>query len=79
MKWVRTGLVAGLAAVPTTILLYYILGLTVDAAWQGNNLVQQWFWALVALVLLKAALAWLYRTGQFRASSEAKLNVRDRH
>ena len=28
-------------------------------------------------MLLKATLAWLFRTGQFRASSEAKLNVRD--
>ena len=78
MKWVRVGLAAGLATIPTTIFLYYMLGLMVDAAWQGNNLMQQWFWALVALVVAKAGLAWLYRTGQFRASSEAKLNVRDR-
>ncbi len=77
MKWVKIGLIAGLATVPTTILLYYVLGLTVDAAVDGNNLVRQWFWILAALVLAKAALAWLFRTGQFRASSAAKLNVRD--
>ena len=35
-------------------------------------------WLLVALVAAKAVLAWIFRTGQFRASSEAKLNVRDR-
>ena len=78
MKWVRVGLVAGIATMPMTILLYYVLGLAVDAAWQGANLVRQWFWLLALLVLLKAALAWVFRTGQFRASSEAKLNVRDR-
>ena len=78
MKWVKIGLVAGIAAMPTTILLYYVLGQAVDSAWAGDNLLRQWFWILVALVLLKAALAWIFRTGQFRASSEAKLNVRDR-
>jgi ATP-binding cassette subfamily C protein CydD len=77
MKWVRIGLIAGLLTVPTTILLYWVLGLTIDAAVQGENLVQTYILALVGLVLLKAALAWLFRTGQFRASSEAKLNVRD--
>ena len=78
MKWVKIGLIAGIATMPTTILLYYVLGLAVDAAWQGDNLLRQWFWVLAGLVLLKAALAWIFRTGQFRASSEAKLNVRDR-
>jgi ABC-type multidrug transport system fused ATPase/permease subunit len=77
IKWVKVGLVAGLATIPTTILLYWVLGLAVDAAWQGSNLLRQWFWLLAGLVLLKATLAWLFRTGQFRASSEAKLNVRD--
>lgn len=77
MKWVKVGLIAGLATVPTTILLYYVLGLTVDAAIDGSNLMRQWFWVLAALVLAKAVLAWWFRTGQFRASSAAKLNVRD--
>lgn len=77
MKWVKVGLVAGLATIPTTIALYYILGRSVDAAIAGTNLIRTWLWALVGLVLLKAGLAWLFRTGQFRASSEAKLNVRD--
>ena len=78
MKWVRVGLIAGILTMPATILLYYVLGLAIDFAWEGGNLVRQWFWLLAGLVLLKAALAWLFRTGQFRASSEAKLNVRDR-
>src|SRR6185436_133913 len=78
MKWVKVGLVAGLASIPTTILLYYVLGLAVDAAYAGNNLLRQWFWILAALVVAKAALAWTFRTGQFRASGEAKINVRDR-
>ena len=77
MKWVKVGLIAGIATIPTTIFLYYVLGLTVDAVAVGDDLVRQWFWILVALVVGKAALAWLFRTGQFRASSEAKLNVRD--
>ena len=77
MKWVKVGLIAGLATVPTTILLYYVLGLAVDSAFAGNNLLQQWLAIFVGLVLLKAVLAWIFRTGQFRASSEAKLNVRD--
>lgn len=77
MKWVKIGLIAGLATIPTTILLYYVLGLAVDSAFTGNNLLQNWLAVLIGLVLLKAALAWTFRTGQFRASSEAKLNVRD--
>lgn len=78
MKWVKVGLIAGLASVPTTILLYWVLGLAVDAAVEGSNLLRQWFWILTGLVVLKAALAWVFRTGQFRASAEAKINVRDR-
>ena len=77
MKWVKIGLVAGLASIPATILLYYVLGLAVDAAYEGSNLLRQWFWVLAGLVLLKAALAWTFRTGQFRASGQAKINVRD--
>ena len=78
MKWVRVGLIGGILAMPTTILLYFVLGLAVDATLESTNLVRQWFWLLAGLVLLKAVLAWVFRTGQFRASSEAKLNVRDR-
>lgn len=78
MKWVKIGLVAGLATVPTTILLYWVLGLAVDAAIEGSNLLRQWFAIMALLVLAKAALAWVFRTGQFRASAEAKINVRDR-
>jgi ABC-type multidrug transport system fused ATPase/permease subunit len=77
MKWVKTGLIAGIATVPTTILLYYVLGLAVDSALAGSNLLRQWIAIFAGLVLLKAVLAWIFRTGQFRASSEAKLNVRD--
>ncbi|ARN73324.1 ABC transporter ATP-binding protein/permease [Oceanicoccus sagamiensis] len=77
MKWVRVGLIAGLATIPATILLYYVLGLAIDAAVDGNNMLRSWIAAFVGLVLLKAALAWVFRTGQFRASSSAKLNVRD--
>ncbi len=77
MKWVKVGLLAGLATIPTTIVLYIVLGLTVDAALAGTNQVRNWLGVLTFLVLLKAGLAWLFRTGQFRASSEAKLNVRD--
>ena len=78
MKWVKVGLVAGLLSIPTTILLYYVLGMAVDAALQGTNLLRQYFWLLALLVIGKAALAWVFRTGQFRASGEAKINVRDR-
>jgi len=78
MKWVRVGLIAGLATIPTTILLYYVLGIAVDSAVAGSNLLRDWLAIFVGLVLLKALLAWTFRTGQFRASSEAKLNVRDR-
>ena len=77
MKWVKIGLVAGLATIPATIVLYYVLGLAVDSALAGTNMLRQWILAFVVLVLLKALLAWVFRTGQFRASSAAKLNVRD--
>lgn len=98
LKWVRVGLIAGLAAIPTTILLYWVLGMAVDSAYlqylidtgqqaeyagkpisvQPGNFVVTYAPWLLALVVLKAALSWVFRTGQFRASSEAKLNVRDR-
>ena len=83
MKWVKVGLGAGLLTVPTTILLYFILGLAVDDVWNGGdvsggiNVLKTYLPWFAALVLLKALLAWVFRTGQFRASSEAKLNVRD--
>ena len=34
MKWVKVGLGAGLATIPATIVLYYVLGMAVDAAFQ---------------------------------------------
>ena len=83
MKWVKIGLGAGLLTVPTTIVLYYVLGMAVDAVWNagdvpnGVNILKNYLPAFAGLVLLKAFLAWIFRTGQFRASSEAKLNVRD--
>lgn len=77
MKWVRVGLIAGLATIPTTIALYYMLGMAVDAVLEGSNMLRQFLFAFAALVLLKAVLAWLFRTGQFRASSDAKLTVRE--
>ena len=100
MKWVKVGLISGLATVPATIVLYYVLGMAVDSAfqafltnpalntagvtWQGKefsvqpgNLAVTYLPWLVALVVIKAGLSWLFRTGQFRASSAAKLNVRD--
>lgn len=77
LKWVKVGLIAGLATIPTTIALYMVLGEAVDAALAGENLVRQWPIVLTLLVVMKATLAWIFRTGQFRASSEAKLNVRD--
>ena len=77
MKYVKIGLIAGLLTIPTTIALYYVLGLTLDALIEQSNLLRQLFWILVALVAAKAVFAWIFRTGQFRASSEAKLNVRD--
>jgi len=77
MKWVKVGLIAGLATIPTTILLYYVLGLTVDAALDDTNLLRHWLPVFAGLVFLKAVFAFVFRTGQFRASSEAKLNIRD--
>ena len=52
MKWVRVGLLAGLATILTTILLYYALGLSVDTAVAGSNMLRQWIFAFAGLVLL---------------------------
>ena len=41
MKWVKVGLIAGIATIPTTIFLYYVLGLTIDAVVVGDDLVRQ--------------------------------------
>lgn len=97
IKWVKVGLIAGLATVPATIFLYYLLGMAIDSAYlqylinagaedsyrgksisvAPGNIAVVYAPLLIGLVLLKAGLSWLFRTGQFRASSEAKLNVRD--
>ena len=94
MNWVKLGLVAGIATIPTTIFLYYILGQGIDALLGAEqlralgieaildiqdptNLLRAWIILFGGLVLLKAVLAWTFRTAQFRASSAAKLNVRD--
>ena len=56
MKWVRMGLLSGLATIPTTIALYYLLGLSVDAAFEGSNLLRDWLAIFVGLVLLLAGV-----------------------
>ena len=48
-----------------------LLGLVIICCVNGFGFWLRWFCS-------GAALAWIFRTGQFRASSEAKLNVRDR-
>ena len=48
-----------------------------EIAVQAGNLAVVYAPWLIALIVIKAGLSWLFRTGQFRASSEAKLNVRD--
>ena len=55
MKWVKVGLIAGLLTVPTTILLYYLLGMTVDKAVDGANLTRQWF-GILALIVVEVGL-----------------------
>ena len=35
MKWVKVGLIAGLATIPATIFLYIVLGFAVDSAFQA--------------------------------------------
>ncbi|MBT8441037.1 MAG: ABC transporter ATP-binding protein/permease [Gammaproteobacteria bacterium] len=77
MSYTRIGLIAGVLTIPCTIAVYYVLGLTFDSLIEGSNVLRQWMWFLIGLIIVKAVLAWIFRTGQFRASSEAKLNVRD--
>jgi len=77
MKWIIIGIAAGIASIALTIALYWFLGKAVDEALAGRNLLAGSVALVAAFVFGRALLAWLYRTAQFRASSETKVSVRD--
>ena len=76
-KWITVGMVAGLMDVALTLALFYLLGLALNDALAGENLLAELLPAAVLLAVLKFLFAWLFRTAQSKASAETKVSVRD--
>ena len=76
-KWITLGMVAGLMDVALTLALFYLLGLVLNKALVGENLLAEVLPAVVLLFVLKFSFAWLFRTAQSKASAETKVSVRD--
>ncbi len=75
--WIVAGAAAGLADIALTLALFYVLGMALDGALAGRNLLTGLAGVLALLCLLKFGFAWLSRTAQSKASAETKVSVRD--
>jgi len=76
-KWIFIGITAGIVGLALSVVLYTVLGATIDGAIDGVNKLRDWLPWLVALLAGKALLGWLFRLAQFRASAETKITIRD--
>ncbi len=76
-NWIILGMAAGLIDVALTLTLFYLLGLSLDGALEGQNLLAEFVGFVILLFLLKFSFAWLFRTAQSKACSETKVSVRD--
>lgn len=76
-RWIGVGIGAGILALLASLLLYWFVGLVVDAMLAGEIALGNWVPWVAALLLAKLALGWLYRTAQYQASSLTKLTIRD--
>lgn len=74
--WIGWGVAAGAMDIALTLALFYILGMTLDEAMEGRNLLPRMAGALALLCALKFGCAWLFRTAQSKASAETKVSVR---
>ena len=75
-KWIIVGILAGLTEVGLLLVLYWLLGQSLDGVLNGQNLLSQIVGWVIVLLLAKAFFAWLYRTSQAKASSETSFSTR---
>lgn len=76
-RWIAIGVVAGVFSVLLTMALVTIIGVTIDAALNGRFVFGDWLAGLLLILVTKGFLGWMGRLGQYHASSETKLTVRD--
>lgn len=76
-RWIVVGIGVGVLGLVASLVLYWMVGRFIDAALAGTNLLEAWLPWIIALVVAKFLLGWLYRTAQYRASSLTKLTIRD--
>ncbi len=76
-RWLNIGVAVGVLGLLASLALYWFIGRAIDAMIAGWSLLGIWLPWIVALLVLKFLLGWLYRTAQHRASSLTKLTIRD--
>jgi ABC-type transport system involved in cytochrome bd biosynthesis fused ATPase/permease subunit len=77
-KWISVGVAAGVGLVILSMALVTIIGDLVDFGLAGEFPIARYLPWLAALIAARIFLGWLNRIGQYHASSETKLTVRDK-
>lgn len=77
-RWLGVGIVVGALCLVSSLVLYWFIGKAIDSMIAGENLLAQWLPWVIALLVAKFVLGWLYRTAQYKASSLTKLTIRDK-
>ena len=77
-KWINVGVLSGIASILLMMGLVTIIGIVIDSALDGKNIFMQYLPWLIAIVVAKGIFGWTGRLGQYHASSETKLTVRDK-
>ena len=78
--WLRLAVAIGLASGGLLILQAWLLARTVDAVvfeQAALHQVMPWLWALLALFLVRAGLAWASEQAAFQAAVQVKLSLRE--
>lgn len=77
-QWIVAGIAVGVLGLLLSLWLYWQLGVLIDGMVRGENLMPAMAPLLVAILVGKFVLGWLYRTAQYKASSLTKLAIRDK-
>ena len=77
-KWINVGVLSGIASVMLTMALVTIIGIVIDNALKDNYVFMEYLPWLIAILIAKGFFGWSGRLGQYHASSETKLTVRDK-
>jgi ABC-type multidrug transport system fused ATPase/permease subunit len=76
--WITFGIGVGILSLVLSLVLYWQIGRVIDALVAGENLVARIGPLLIAILVGKFLLGWLYRMAQYKASSLTKLTIRDK-